>query len=82
MTVRLDGVTVVAWPGESVAGLVARLGHRATRRTLKAKALRGYFCGMGACFECIVHIDGREMQGCLTYVAPGMEIVTGLDLQQ
>jgi sarcosine oxidase subunit alpha len=76
----VDGAAVAAFPGESVAGLLARLGHRATRRTLRGNAPRGYFCGMGACFECIVQIDGREVQACLTDVAPGMAIVTGLDL--
>jgi sarcosine oxidase subunit alpha len=80
--VTLDGAGVAAFPGESVAGLLARLGHRATRRTLRGKAPRGYFCGMGACFECMVQIDGRDVQGCLTYVAPGMGIVTRLDLAQ
>src|SRR5678816_2490993 len=45
------------------------------RRQARAGELRGPFCGMGACFDCRVTVDGRPNQrACLTKVDAGMEV--------
>jgi predicted molibdopterin-dependent oxidoreductase YjgC len=31
---------------------------------------------MGACFDCLVEVDGRAVQACMTTVAPGMAVRT------
>src|SRR5581483_1974099 len=44
-------------------------------RQARSGAPRGPFCGMGACFDCLVTVDGRPSQrACLTKVAAGMEV--------
>lgn len=44
------------------------------RRTPVSGAPRGPFCMMGACFDCIVQIQGETRQACMLEVAEGMEI--------
>ena len=47
------------------------------RTTPVSGAPRGPFCLMGACFDCVVTVDGQaNRQGCLVTVAPGMRIET------
>ena len=65
VTCAIDGVLTQALRGETVAGLLIRTGAPGSQR---------YFCGMGACYECLVLIDGRRTQACLTPVAEGMTI--------
>ena len=36
---------------------------------------RGLYCGMGACYDCLVTIDGQASQrACLTKVADGQQV--------
>ncbi len=77
--VSLDGVSRQAFAGETIAGLMLRSGPRAMRGTRIGNEPRGYFCGMGACQDCLVEADGRLVQACITYVTEGMRIATGLD---
>ncbi len=52
-----------------------RPGIVAFRRT-PSGAPRGLHCGMGACFDCVVTIDGRIGQrACMTRVADGMQVI-------
>lgn len=77
-TLSFDGQTVPVRPGESVAAALAAAGHLAVRRVRDGSA-RGPYCGMGACFECTVEIDGRAGQrACLTTARAGM-VVRSLD---
>ena len=74
---RFEGEPVAAQAGETVAAALSAAGHAAFRRTAGG-APRGLWCGMGACFDCIVTIDGRPAQrACMTAAADGMEIGAG-----
>ncbi len=74
----MDGVAVPAWEGETVAAALTRAGILALRQTRDGQA-RGLYCGMGACFECAVEIDGQAGQrSCLVKVADGMQVRSGL----
>src|SRR5271163_4153966 len=74
VTITFRGQTIPALTGESVAATLSAAGHLAFRRT-PSGAPRGLHCGMGACFDCIVTIDGRAGQrACMTTVAPAMRI--------
>ena len=76
--VTLDGNPVVAHTGDTVAAVLLLAGRLACRKSAVSGAPRGPFCLMGACFDCVVTIDGaRNRQGCLVTVAPGMRIETG-----
>ena len=65
----------MAHEGDSVLGLLWAAGHHSLRITGRAKAPRGFFCGIGVCFDCLVTIDGRpNVRACLELVRPGMRI--------
>lgn len=72
--IRFDGHAIPAIEGETVAAALAAAGIR-TLRHARSGAPRGLWCGMGACFECVVAIDGRpEQRACLAKVAAGMDV--------
>jgi glycine/D-amino acid oxidase-like deaminating enzyme len=74
ITINYQGVAIEAITGETVAAALSAAGHLAFRRTATG-APRGLHCGMGACFDCIVAIDGRGGQrACMTQVAPDMRV--------
>ncbi len=70
---EFEGQQVLARPGQSVAAALWAVGIPDLRLTPETQAPRGYFCGMGVCFDCLVTIDGRpNCQACLVPVAAGM----------
>jgi len=72
---RFDDTPIEALEGETIAAALSAAGIVAYRRTASGVP-RGLHCGMGACFDCVVTVDGRIGQrACMTKVAPGM-IVT------
>jgi predicted molibdopterin-dependent oxidoreductase YjgC len=77
VTIVVDGTPVAARAGDSVAAALLGAGVYAFRATAVSGAPRGPFCMMGACFDCVVTIDGRRnVQACLARVADGMRIET------
>jgi predicted molibdopterin-dependent oxidoreductase YjgC len=77
VTIYIDGRPFVARAGDSVAAAVLAAGRAACRTTTVSGSPRGPFCLMGACFDCLVVVDGRaNQQGCLVPVAEGMEVET------
>lgn len=77
VTVRIDGRPVAARTGDTVAAALLSAGLRQCRTTPVSGAPRGPYCMMGACFECLVTIDGvGNRQSCLTVVREGMDIHT------
>lgn len=75
-SVTLDGSPATALTGETVSSLLLRLEKIGSRKSRLHGEPRGYFCGMGACYECQVRVDGRLVQGCLVQARPGMSIET------
>jgi glycine/D-amino acid oxidase-like deaminating enzyme len=74
--IGFDGEQIAAIPGETIAAALSAAGHLRFRRT-PGGAPRGLWCGMGACFDCLVTVDGRAGQrACMVKVADGM-VVTG-----
>ena len=61
--------------GDSLAAALLANGIVVTRKTPKSGVERGPFCMMGACFECLVEIEGRgAVQACLTRVVEGLRV--------
>lgn len=59
----------------TVAAALLSVGITQLRETPVSNAPRAPFCMMGACFECLVEIDGvPNQQACMTLVQPGMTI--------
>ena len=75
ITVHLDGVPVVAEAGESVAAFLLRQPQAWSRTTPISGAVRGPYCMMGVCFDCLAKTDGNSsVQTCLVQVREGMRI--------
>ncbi len=72
ITITVNGQPVQAYAGESIAAALMAAGHRAFRRTEAGGAPRGFFCGMGACFDCLVTVDGApNRRSCMAEVYEG-----------
>jgi len=73
--VTIDGRSVTARDGDTVAAVLLAAGFDACRTTPVTGAPRGPFCLMGVCFDCLAVIDGRpNQQTCLIPVRAGMRI--------
>ncbi|EFH10653.1 (2Fe-2S)-binding protein, partial [Teichococcus cervicalis] len=73
-TFTFDGREIPALPGETVAAALAAQGILALRHTASG-APRGLFCGMGACWDCLVTVEGRAGErACQVKAAPGLDI--------
>lgn len=74
ITIHFDGQPIPALEGETIAAALSAADIVAFRRT-PSGAPRGLHCGMGACFDCVVTVDGRIGQrACMTKVADGMAV--------
>jgi predicted molibdopterin-dependent oxidoreductase YjgC len=71
--VTFEGRTLPAREGQTVAAALTAAGVRSWRTTRRGARPRGVFCGIGACFDCLLTIDGRPAQrACLVPVRDGM----------
>lgn len=61
--------------GANLAAALLAAGVRRFRATPVSGAPRGPFCMMGACFDCLVEIDGVTRQACMSEVREGMVIL-------
>ncbi|WP_285028575.1 (2Fe-2S)-binding protein [Plantibacter sp. ME-Dv--P-122b] len=70
----IDGQAARAYEGESVSAAVMAARDLGLRRTEHDQP-RGYFCGMGVCFECVMVVDGvPNTRSCVTWVSEGMVV--------
>ncbi len=63
VTIVVDGEPVRAFEGETVAAALLAHGKRVLRVSSRFGEPRGFYCGMGVCFECVMTIDGRPGVG-------------------
>jgi D-hydroxyproline dehydrogenase subunit gamma len=69
------GSTELSLPrGENLAGALLVAGVMPFRHTPLSGAPRGPFCMMGACYDCLVEIDGVNRQACMLQVTEGLQI--------
>jgi len=76
VSIAVDGRTIQAFAGESLAAALFAAGVRRLRLSPRARAPRGMFCLMGSCQECLVRVDGRRVLACLEPVRDGMLVAT------
>lgn len=68
-----NGATLPAREGESLAAALLAAGILHFRDTAVSGAPRGPLCLMGACFDCLVEVEGvANRQACLVTVTPGL----------
>ena len=77
MTFSFDGRTCTAPSGTTVAAALLASGVSTFRSTPVSGAPRAPYCMMGACFDCLVDIDGQpNRQSCMVVVHEGMSVRT------
>jgi sarcosine oxidase subunit alpha len=87
ITLTVNGASVSAYPGESIATLLLAEGITTFNVTRSGKP-RGPYCNMGTCFECQVKVAApsstayRWVRSCMHPVEAGMAIITGACVQQ
>ena len=75
--IEVDGRSIDARAGESVAAALLNAGCVPFRHTPLSGAPRTPVCMMGVCFDCLVEIDGvPNVQSCMVTVRSGMRIRT------
>jgi predicted molibdopterin-dependent oxidoreductase YjgC len=75
--VTFDGRALPVRPGQTVAAVLLAAGVRSWRTTRFAGRPRGLFCGIGACFDCLVTVNGTpSVRACLAEAQPGDVIGT------
>lgn len=75
ITFAVDGVTLFARSGDTVAAALLANGFDEFRSMPDSRARRGPYCMMGVCFDCLVTIDGvGNRQSCLVPVRQGMRV--------
>ncbi len=76
ITIVFEDAPVVARKGLSLAAALLEAGVIHFRDTPVSKSARSPFCMMGACFDCLVSVDGMEnRQACMIKVQEGMHVV-------
>ncbi len=75
--IEVDGQTITAYEGETVAASLLTAGITTFRISRKTQQPRGLYCGMGICYECLMTINGVHAQrACITLVSAGMKVET------
>lgn len=72
--VRFEAETLDLPDGANLAAALVAAGVRVFRHTPVSGAPRAPYCMMGACFECLVEIDGIVRQACMVEVTEGLRI--------
>ena len=77
VAITVDGKTLGAWAGDTVAAALLAAGIDHCRTTPVSGAPRAPYCLMGVCFDCLVTVNGtRGVRACLTDVREGDVITT------
>ena len=76
VSIEVDGESVTAHEGETVAMALYASGRRAVRQSSRLAAPRGVFCNMGICYECLIYVGPRALRSCMVPVVDGMQVRT------
>ena len=75
LQITVDGESVTAYSGETIATVLLASGRRIFRHTARQGEPRSLFCGIGVCYDCLVTVDGVPNQrACMTFVRPGLAV--------
>jgi aerobic-type carbon monoxide dehydrogenase small subunit (CoxS/CutS family) len=74
--IEVDGKTILAYRGQTIAEALLANGVRTLRMT-KKHAPRGVYCGMGICYECRMIVNGMpNVRTCMTPATPDCKVIT------
>jgi len=72
-----NGRTLSGFDGESIASALMRAGILGQRLSPKRHDPRGYYCGMGQCWDCAVSVDGDgTVRSCCYPLRAGLRVST------
>lgn len=74
---RFEGQIINATPGMSVAAALLVNDVSTFRHSCSENEPRGPFCLMGACYECVVLINGESTQACMTPAKADIDVRRG-----
>lgn len=69
--ITFNGREIPAEPGQTVAAALLAAGIRSWRDTRHQGTPRGLFCGIGACYDCLITINGSTQRACLAAANDG-----------
>ncbi|MBH69332.1 MAG: sarcosine oxidase [Rhodospirillaceae bacterium] len=73
--IYFEGELIEALEGDTIASALLAAGVTDFRHSVVSESERGPYCLMGACFECLMEIDGiGHQQACLIPVRDEMRI--------
>ena len=72
-TFNWRGAMIPFGEGESIAAALAEAGIATFGNDGGGRELR-YFCGIGCCQSCLVKVEGRILEACLTPASPGLDV--------
>lgn len=80
ISVKLNERTVSTAAGQSVGSVLMGQGINSWRTTRNEGKPRGLFCGIGACYDCLITIDGQANQrACMVEARDSMSIEGDFD---
>ena len=75
--VIVDGQEIGVLEGDTLGACMMRAGVLATRRS-RSGQLRGLYCAIGVCNDCLVSVNGiANRRACMTVAEPGASVDTG-----
>jgi predicted molibdopterin-dependent oxidoreductase YjgC len=80
---EVDGETITAYEGETIAAALTAAGRLIMNCDAEGKDPRGFYCGIGLCWSCLIEMDDvANVRACQTLAAPGCRIRTQRRLKQ
>jgi D-hydroxyproline dehydrogenase subunit gamma len=76
LRITVDGEPVEGVRGQTIAGVLLAAGRLSWRRG-PSGAPRGVFCGIGACFDCVLTVNGvPDVRACRRRAVDGDTVTT------
>ncbi|MDQ7780962.1 MAG: (2Fe-2S)-binding protein [Planctomycetota bacterium] len=73
---KFAGRSLSGLEGDTIASALHAAGIRILSHSPRYQRPRGFFCAIGRCSSCFVHVYGvPNVRACVTYLEPGMEIM-------
>ena len=72
--ITFNGEDILVRDGGNLAAELLLVGIKPFRHTATSGAPRNPFCMMGACFDCLVEIDGKAVQSCMLIAQEGLVV--------
>jgi aerobic-type carbon monoxide dehydrogenase small subunit (CoxS/CutS family) len=78
VTFRFEGQSITASEASSIGAALWAAGVRQLRSSRVLGRPRGIYCGIGQCYDCVVHVnDGPLVRACITTVTDGDVVTSG-----